>query len=131
MEMKNMETAMTVEAEEQGIVCPDCGTRNPSGKFCRTCGKRLEEPVAEAPAFAPAEEEPAAEVPAFALAAEEPAAEVPAFAPATEEPVAETPAFAPAAAEEIAEVEPEMKPVFAEGLPEWTIEPPQMMIRRR
>lgn len=62
---------------------------------------------------------------------------VPAFAsvPAEKEneaAKADEPAFTPAKAEEAAPVkyvEPEN--VFAQGLPEWSLEPPQVVVRRK
>ncbi len=95
------------------IFCTKCGAAHePGTKFCTTCGNKMEEPV-----FAPVAEEPAP-APAFAPIAEEPA---PAPAPA--------PAFAPVA--EKAPVKEEAPSVFADGLPEWDIVPPQVMVRRR
>ncbi len=130
------------------VPCTACGEINEAGsRFCCACGSVIEASVNPAvstdtaPAFEPAAPafEPAA--PAFEPAAPafEPAA--PAFEPAAPafEPAA--PAFEPAApAFEPAEnnaapakVEKYVEPnsAFALGLPDWSIEPPQVMVRRR
>lgn len=123
-------------AEGTTIPCPACGAAlPPDSQFCTVCGQVLEQkaPEADAPAFAPVEEETPAfapveeDAPAFAPVEEE----APAFAPAEEE----TPAFAPAEEEVPAKapkhayVEPVS--VFADGLPAWDIEPPQVVVRKR
>ncbi len=138
------------------IPCPNCGANNKAGsKFCITCGTPLAvEPVKEeAPAFAPVQEEAPAkeEAPAFTPVQEEAPAkeEAPAFAPVQEEAPAkeEAPAFAPVQEQpKVKEAPPEKKEVkkaapkssykepesvFAQGLPEWDIVPPQIMVRRR
>ncbi len=154
MSMTNNANFINSVADGQAVPCPKCNAINKSdSKFCYICGGQLKNETQSTPAFAPAFEPafaPAAE-PAFAPAAESafapaaesafaPAAE-PAFAPAAEPafaPAAE-PAFAPAA-----EPAPEPAPTtaikkqryeepasaFAEGLPEWDIIPPQVMVRR-
>ena len=148
-------------AAGQNLICPQCGTLNESdSKFCYACGTRLSPapaPAAFAPAT-PAFEAPVSEPAPVAFAPATPAFEAPAsepapaaFAPATpafEAPVSEPApvAFAPASPEPAAPVsEPapvvfaaeaedsydERELAFARGLPEWTIEPPQVMVRRR
>jgi serine/threonine protein kinase len=42
-------TAQKAPASTAGIVCPHCGTENQTGRFCRKCGQRLEQPEAVAP----------------------------------------------------------------------------------
>lgn len=75
-------------------------------------------------AFAPVEENAAANTPAENNA--------PAFAPAesTAEPKTDAPAFEPAAPAKTVKYK-EAPSAFAEGLPEWSLEPPQVMVRRR
>ena len=90
------------------IPCPNCQKLNePDSKFCEACGTRLvkpEEPKPEAtPAFEPVKKE-------------EPA---PAF-----EPVKKT-----EIKQEVVYHEPES--VFAKGLPDWDMVPPQVMVRRK
>ena len=90
------------------IPCPNCQKLNePDSKFCEACGTRLvkpEEPKPEAtPAFEPVKKE-------------EP---VPAF-----EPVKKT-----EIKQEVVYHEPES--VFAKGLPDWDMVPPQVMVRRK
>ena len=94
-----------------------------------------EEPVSEA-AFSPVlvSEEPVSEVPfSPVLVSEEPASEVP-FNPVTvsEAPASEEPVGAARSGKKVPEsryVEPNN--VFAQGLPDWDIVPPQVMVRRR
>lgn len=96
------------------IPCPKCGTANESdSKFCMSCGTELsapQTPQADGPAFAPVEEK---ETPVQAEERET-------LAQAEEK---ETPA------QVLKYVEPNN--AFADGLPEWSIEPPQVMVRRR
>lgn len=92
------------------IPCPKCGTANESdSKFCISCGAELSTP-----------QTPQADAPAFEQVKEK-------ETPAKETPVQETSAkVTPAQVSKY--VEPNN--VFAEGLPEWSIEPPQVMVRR-
>ena len=138
------------------IPCPNCQKLNePDSKFCEACGTRLvkpEEPKPEAtPAFEPVKkEEP---VPAFEpvkkvepAPAFEPVKKVepaPAFEPVKkEEPapafepvkkVEPVPAFEPVKKTEIKQevVYHEPESVFAKGLPDWDMVPPQVMVRRK
>ena len=138
------------------IPCPNCQKLNePDSKFCEACGTRLvkpEEPKPEAtPAFEPVKkEEP---VPAFEpvkkvepAPAFEPVKKVepaPAFEPVKkEEPapafepvkkVEPAPAFEPVKKTEIKQevVYHEPESVFAKGLPDWDMVPPQVMVRRK
>ena len=126
------------------IPCPNCQKLNePDSKFCEACGTRLvkpEEPKPEAtPAFEPVKKvEPA---PAF-----EPVKKVepaPAFEPVKKvepapafEPVKKVepaPAFEPVKKTEIKRdvVYQEPESVFAKGLPDWDMVPPQVMVRRK
>ena len=98
--------------------CPKCNQLNSaSAKFCRFCGQKLEENAQAAP-------EPV-KVPEPAAAPEPVKVPEPAAAP---EPV-QTPSSAPVF--ETVEERNEPVSVFAEGLPDWNIEPPQIMVRRK
>ena len=126
------------------IPCPNCQKLNePDSKFCEACGTRLvkpEEPKPEAtPAFEPVKKEepvPAFEpvkkvepAPAFEpVKKEEPA---PAFEPVKK--VEPAPAFEPVKKTEIKQevVYHEPESVFAKGLPDWDMVPPQVMVRRK
>ncbi|MCI6060650.1 MAG: zinc ribbon domain-containing protein [Dorea sp.] len=138
------------------IPCPNCQKLNePDSKFCEACGTRLvkpEEPKPEAtPAFEPVKKEepvPAFEpvkkvepAPAFEpvkkvepAPAFEPVKKVepaPAFEPVKKEEPA--PAFEPVKKTEIKQevVYHEPESVFAKGLPDWDMVPPQVMVRRK
>ena len=140
------------------VFCTNCGAQNSTDNaFCTTCGSKLSIPVvnegaaevvSEAfptaegpevkvePAFQPATEEPEVKAePAFQPATEEPEVKVePAFQPATEEPeVKAEPAFQPAESKSHAPVvKYEVPPsAFAEGLPPWSVEPPNAFVKRR
>ena len=127
MDAKSKANFINSIASEQEVICEGCGTKNQGdSKFCMTCGHKLApaESTESAPAFAPAAE------PAPAATSTE---SVPAFAPAKDPaPVSEaTPAFAPVKPAQKAEQIEEPISAFAEGLPSWSIEPPQIMVRRR
>lgn len=96
------------------IPCPNCGAVNESdNRFCIACGTEFSAPQrhqADAPAF-----EQIKEIDSPAQAEEKET-----LAQAEEK---ETPA------QVLKYVEPSN--AFAEGLPEWSIEPPQVMVRRR
>ena len=86
----------------QKIPCPKCNYLNESdSRFCAVCGTSLEKKEAEIP-FAPIQKE-------------EP----------KKEPVKEPVKMV------VPQVVEEEKSVFAEGLPSWDIEPPQIMVRRK
>lgn len=154
MDAKTTNNFTNAVAGNTELVCPSCGAPNEAdARFCEKCGTPI--PTVSMPTVAPAEETPAS-VPDFTPAEGMPVS-APAFAPAEETP-ASTPAFAPAedapapvpafaSVEETSEKKPEKVPVmvpvvgavdileepsvFAEGLPSWTIEPPQVMVRRK
>ncbi len=105
MDAKSRANFINSVANGQTIPCPSCGMQNKAeGKFCVSCGEELKVPSAEN--------------------------NTPAFAPITENVEQ---------AEETVKVEQTKKAVkyveptnvFAEGLPSWSIEPPQVMVRRR
>lgn len=122
MDAKSKANFINSVAGGQEIPCPDCNTLNKAdSKFCISCGKSLIASEAnDTPAFAPVQES----APAFAPVQDD----APAFA------AAEEPAFAPAEPVKQAKTAPQYEEpmsVFAQGLPEWSIEPPQVMVRRR
>ncbi len=120
MDAKSRANFINSVADGSLVPCPNCGSANkPEAKFCVTCGSAMAAPKAadNTPAFGPATDK--SNTPAFA----------PASAPADNNAAA-APAFAPAPAAPVSTyVEPAS--VFAEGLPEWSLEPPQVMVRRR
>ena len=158
MDAKSKANFINSVAGGQGIPCPNCSTLNEAdSKFCIACGTPLTqkkpenavpfataEPVQEptpTPAAAPSQEKepvPAAEPSQQPFPTAEPsqqqpfAAAEPSRPPVRPRPVqsrtkqAEQPKSA-APTEKY--VEPES--VFAEGLPSWDIEPPQVVVRRK
>lgn len=158
MDAKSKANFINSVAGGQGIPCPNCNTLNEAdSKFCIACGTPLTqkkpenvvpfataEPVQEptpTPAAAPSQEKepvPAAEPSQQPFPTAEPsqqqpfAAAEPSRPPVRPRPVqsrtkqAEQPKSA-APTEKY--VEPES--VFAEGLPSWDIEPPQVVVRRK
>ena len=145
-------------ASGAGITCPNCNTMNEADSlFCFVCGTKLAdvapaafEPVAAAEtatAFEPVETtetvnpfesvgatettnafEP---VNVIETVKEDEKKEVaPAFTPVNEVKAEEPEVKAPEAVKPVNNyVEPES--VFAQGLPEWSVEPPQVVVRRR
>ncbi|MCD7784754.1 MAG: zinc-ribbon domain-containing protein [Oscillospiraceae bacterium] len=115
MDAKTRANFINSVASGNVIPCPNCGAANKSdSKFCIQCGTKLGAP-------APAQTD-----------SPKPAA-APAFAPVAEASVPQN--VAPAASVDIpaqnAQVRyVEEKSVFAEGLPEWDIVPPQVVVRR-
>ena len=157
MDAKSKANFINSVAGGQGIPCPNCNTLNEAdSKFCIACGTPLTqkkpenvvpfataEPVQE-PTLTPVAE-PAQE-PAFAATPtqeKEPAPTVAspqqpfATAEPTRQPVRPRPVQpetklaeqAKPAAPTVKYIEPES--VFAEGLPSWDIEPPQVVVRRK
>ena len=134
MDARSKASFINAVADGQLLVCPNCQFGNPlDSRFCIKCGHQLKEnkPVDTAPAFASVEETPAvSQSPAFASVEETPAvSQSPAFA-AVEEKAAKTkaPAFASVP---VVQEEEEPKSAFAQGLPEWSLEPPMMVVRRK
>ena len=134
------------------IPCPNCQKLNePDSKFCEACGTRLlkpEEPKpAETPAFEPVKKAEPAAAPAFEPVKKVEPAETLAFEPVKKAEPAVAPAFEPVKKVEPAvapalepvkntevrrkEVYQEPKSVFAKGLPDWDMVPPQVMVRRK
>lgn len=145
-------------ASGAGITCPNCNTMNEADSlFCFVCGTKLAdvapaafEPVAAAEtatAFEPVETtetvnpfesvgatettnafEP---VNVIETVKEDEKKEVaPAFTPVNEVKAEEPEVKAPEVVKPVNNyVEPES--VFAQGLPEWSVEPPQVVVRRR
>ena len=149
MDARSKASFVNAVADGQLLVCPNCQFGNPlDSRFCIKCGHQLKEnkPVDTAPAFASVEETPAvSQSPAFASVEETPAvSQSPAFASVEETPaVSQSPAFAaveekaaktkaPAfASVPVVQEEEEPKSAFAQGLPEWSLEPPMMVVRRK
>ena len=134
MDARSKASFVNAVADGQLLVCPNCQFGNPlDSRFCIKCGHQLKEnkPVDTAPAFASVEETPAvSQSPAFTSVEETPAvSQSPAFA-AVEEKAAKTkaPAFASVP---VVQEEEEPKSAFAQGLPEWSLEPPMMVVRRK
>ena len=134
MDARSKASFVNAVADGQLLVCPNCQFGNPlDSRFCIKCGHQLKEnkPVDTTPAFASVEESPAvSQSPAFASVEETPAvSQSPAFA-AVEEKAAKTkaPAFASVP---VVQEEEEPKSAFAQGLPEWSLEPPMMVVRRK
>ena len=134
MDARSKASFINAVADGQLLVCPNCQFGNPlESRFCIKCGHQLKEnkPVDTTPAFAAVEETSAvSQSPAFASVEETPAvSQSPAFA-AVEEKAAKTkaPAFASVP---VVQEEEEPKSAFAQGLPEWSLEPPMMVVRRK
>lgn len=108
MDAKSKADFINSVGNEQEVICQGCGAKNKaSSKFCMSCGKEIK------PAVKTSDSEPA-----FA-----PAAEVVLKAPVKEEEkIVNIP-------EQEKYIEPQS--VFAQGLPSWNIEPPQVVVRRR
>ena len=149
MDARSKASFINAVADGQLLVCPNCQFGNPlDSRFCIKCGHQLKEnkPVDTAPAFASVEETPAvSQSPAFTSVEETPAvSQSPAFTSVEETPaVSQSPAFAaveekaaktkaPAfASVPVVQEEEEPKSAFAQGLPEWSLEPPMMVVRRK
>ncbi len=153
MDAKTKANFINSVAAGQVIPCPNCGTANkPDSNFCVACGTRLHQKPADpstkpvASVFEPAT--PAFEAVDPAVESVTPVATP--VAPATQPEEKPAPAFASIPEEEaapakpvetVSPVEPEAPvvtemhtdeiSVFAEGLPEWDIVPPQVVVRRR
>lgn len=134
MDARSKASFINAVADGQLLVCPNCQFGNPlDSRFCIKCGHQLKEnkPVDTTPAFAAAEETSAvSQSPAFASVEETPAvSQSPAFASVEETPaVSQSPAFASVP---VVQEEEEPKSAFAQGLPEWSLEPPMMVVRRK
>lgn len=132
MDAKSKANFINSVAGGNGIPCPNCGRlNNPNGKFCVACGTQLkavqtsEQSEAPFPPAAEADDTPAStdkkpSEPAFeqVLDSAEQKAEKAAFKPEPSKPSDNHEAAEP-------------KSAFALGLPDWNIEPPQVMVRRR
>ena len=145
-------------ASGAGITCPNCNTMNEADSlFCFVCGTKLAdvapaafepvaaaetatafEPVASTEAVNPFESVGATEttnafepVNVIETVKEDEKKEVaPAFTPVNEVKAEEPEVKAPEVVKPVNNyVEPES--VFAQGLPEWSVEPPQVVVRRR
>ena len=110
-------------------ICPKCHAEV-KGKFCTKCGTKYEEPVkAEEPIKAeePVKvEEPVNKNP-FASVAEDIIKEE--KKPSSAPEIRKSPIFQ--AIQEPEPTVPEEESALAKGLPEWNIEPPQVVVRRK
>lgn len=109
MDAKSKANFINAVAAGTTVPCPKCGAANKSGsKFCVACGSPIAIPDTakkSAPAFAPIKEKEQAKE-------------------QVKEPVKE-----PVKQVQVSKyVEPNS--VFAEGLPSWSLEPPQVLVRR-
>ena len=114
MDAKSKANFINSVAAGQVVPCPKCEASNkPDAKFCATCGAEMSAPSS---------------TPAFATIADDAASSnAPAFAPVADDAVpAATKAPAPKAA-----VYEEPVSAFADGLPGWDLNPPQVVVRRR
>ena len=158
MDAKSKANFINSVAGGQGIPCPNCNTLNEAdSKFCIACGTPLTqkkpenvvpfataEPVQEptpTPAAAPSQEKepvPAAEPSQQPFPTAEPSQQQPfAAAEPSRPPVRPRPVQSRTKQAEqpksAAPTEKYVEPVsvFAEGLPSWDIEPPQVVVRRK
>lgn len=156
MDAKSRANFINSVAAGQKIPCPNCNAANePDARFCVICGAKLtRENRPAAPAFgtapaAPGPQQMPVENPAVKPAvnpAANPAANPavrPAANPAANPDVrpaanpAVNPAVKPTAKPAVNPVRPpveeipEERAVFANGLPDWDILPPQVLVRRR
>lgn len=106
--MDTNNTEMNNIPKSDSHTCPSCGKQNnEQAKFCNFCGNRLASQSSDnssVPAFSPVEESTGGSESAI------------------EEPVQE---LIPE------EMENDTLAIFADGLPQWDIVPPQIMVRRR
>ncbi|MDO4312446.1 MAG: zinc ribbon domain-containing protein [Eubacteriales bacterium] len=98
-------------------ICPKCHAEV-KGKFCTKCGTKYEEPVKV--------EEPVNKNP-FASVAEDIIKEE--KKPSSVPEIRKSPIFQ--AIQEPEPTVPEEESALAKGLPEWNIEPPQVVVRRK
>lgn len=118
------------------VVCPMCGVSNePGAKFCFSCGKDLESTQADDAEDKEKKSDITDKVPFASVKKNTPVSKkteekhtgIP-FAPVKETtaPESQTKNAAMPPAEELEE-----RSAFAEGLPDWDITPPQVVVRRR
>ena len=128
MDAKSKANFINSVAGAQKIPCPNCNTLNDADSmFCAICGTRIgteqEEQITSnaapfsAPAFAPANTQKSKPVSEDRTNEKKPQTDAakPAFQIATPE----------------SEDVPEEVSVFAEGLPDWDMVPPQVVVRRK
>ncbi len=96
------------------IPCLNCNTQNePEALFCCVCGTKLVRKNSSEEAFQKVSSDSAKKKSSSVSIAK-----------------SDSPAFAPAVKSTLKEDE-EPTSVFADGLPEWSIEPPQVVVRRK
>ena len=119
------------------IFCRKCGSKNSrNSKFCFSCGEKIvltQKTKKDSPAFQPVRDEKVGQDTVSSEDTNKGAK--PAF-PEVETPVEKPPADEKVVTEEkvipvtaMKYVEPSN--VFAEGLPNWSVEPPHVMVRRK
>ena len=115
MDAKSKANFINAVASGDIIPCRECGTRNKSdSKFCISCGRELSPAAAQSSTAA------------FAAVTEETKPSDTAVASVAQNNTSPTSAFAPVST--VQYVEPSK--AFALGLPEWSIEPPLVPVRR-
>lgn len=122
MDAKTRANFINSVAGGQNIPCPNCNALNePDSKFCAICGKPLVKKTEEAAATDSKPEDKA--VPNQAV----PFQPIQKEASPVKKEVVQEPVKKPV--QRVVYQEPES--VFAEGLPSWDVEPPQVMVRRK
>ncbi len=152
MDAKTKANFINSVAKDHSIPCPSCGGLNHAeAKFCKFCGTKLMKPIPQ-PAPEPAPVPRPVSVPEPAPAPQPVPDSAPALKPMPElQPVSKenTPFKSIDRPQPVHEQKPEVKPVekreehedrsyyeepvsvFAQGLPEWSVEPPEVMVRRK
>lgn len=113
-------------ASGEVVICPSCGAQNKSGDtFCLTCGERLASKKQNSGSASSSQtadkSQETGSLPASGEVAFKQVEDIP-QKQGSKIPLAQ-----------VAEIpqEPEPIAVFAQGLPEWNIEPPQVFVKRR
>lgn len=111
-------------ADEELVICPNCGAKNKSdNRFCLSCGERLIAKAEKSDKNDSAEPQTTLEEMVNTVKEES------AFKQANDMPFEKKEADSAPVKAEIQEAEP--MAAFAKGLPDWNIEPPQVVVRRK
>lgn len=106
-----IECGTSLDKQENSLVCPACGVSNNSdSKFCVACGTQLEQEKKNKPLIVKKEQESKNQTEILKKS----------------EYIKADIAFS-----QVPQIVEEESNVFAEGLPEWDIIPPQVVVRRR